>query len=257
MKLHKLLHACKKTCVRAALSLWRYASASAYNAKMLLLFALYVAVLVLSLPESIAALRAPASPASAINALESSPESILNPTMDSAALDSAQAPKSWLAYGYLVFVPFVKLITHFAENPIGIMVLFLAFVLSERFAILRHYALLFLLYLACAYPSMQLGGEIFPAQQFLGTMLEPLSLLKSSDYAMLFAYYSRGIVWVFLGFAVFDMVFFLLHSLRASPQAPLTRQARNQIYENLGFALGLYMLVFGIYSYDRGALVFY
>lgn len=110
-----------RLCQRACCSLWHHVSASDYNAKVLLLFVLYVVVLVCALPESIA---------------------------------------------YLVFIPFMKLVMYFAENFIGIMVLFLAFILSDRFKILRHYMLLFLLYLACAYPSLQLGARFFPCNGF-------------------------------------------------------------------------------------------
>lgn len=207
-----------RLCQRACCSLWHHVSASDYNAKVLLLFVLYVVVLVCALPESIA---------------------------------------------YLVFIPFMKLVMYFAENFIGIMVLFLAFILSDRFKILRHYMLLFLLYLACAYPSLQLGGEIFPVQWFLSIALEPLSLLKSSDYVMLFAYYGKGIVWVFLAFAVFDLVFALLQSRNFLEKSSKSHSDKFKakiprlIYENLTFALVLYGAVFGIYSYDGGTIVLY
>lgn len=232
----------KTCCQRACRSLWQHARASDYNAKVLLLFVLYVVVLVFSLPESLALIHTPNT---------------------ASTLDSRQDSTSWVTYFYLIFIPFIKLITHFAANFIGIMALIFAFILSERFRVLRHYALLFLLYLVCAYPSLQCGGEIFPTQWFLGVVLQPLALLQSGDYVVLFAYYGKGIVWVFLVFAVFDMVFALLQS-RNSLDNPSKKSSNTSwakiprlAYENLAFALVLYGAVFGIYSYDSGAIVLY
>lgn len=100
-------------------------------------------------------------------------------------------------------------------------------------------------------------------QWFLGIALEPLSLLKSNDYVMLFAYYGKGIVWVFLAFAVFDLVFALLQSRNFLEKSSKSHSDKFKakiprlIYENLTFALVLYGAVFGIYSYDSGTIVLY
>ncbi|STO97911.1 hypothetical protein [Helicobacter canis] len=204
------------------------AFSSSYNAKMFMLFLGYVVVLAILLPSALEMIDTRSLPAS------SPLESTLDPALES----------TFLQYFYLVFLPFIGAITLYAENFIGILVLFFALILSDRLKIFQHYVLLLLLYLLCAYPSL-VSSDLVPG--FHASVLEALALLSNENYAMLFALYGGKIVWVFLALAVFEWGFYYFKRL----------EIPRVVWENLGFVFVLYVVVFGIYSYDSKSLVLY
>lgn len=196
------------------------AFSSSYNAKMFMLFLGYVVMLAILLPSALEMIDTRSLPAS--SPLES----------------------TFLQYFYLVFLPFIGAITLYAENFIGILVLFFALILSDRLKIFQHYVLLLLLYLLCVYPSL-VSSDLVPG--FHASVLEALALLSNENYAMLFALYGGKIVWVFLALAVFEWGFYCFKRL----------EIPRVVWENLGFVFVLYVVVFGIYSYDSKSLVLY
>ncbi len=248
---------------------------SSYNAKMFMLFLGYVVVLAILLPSALEMIDTRSLPASSVL------ESTLDPALES----------TFLQYFYLVFLPFIGAITLYVENFIGILVLFFALILSDRLKIFQHYVLLLLLYLLCAYPSL-VSSDLVPGFHigilvlffalilsdrlkifqhyvlllllyllcaypslvssdlvpgFHASVLEALALLSNENYAMLFALYGGKIVWVFLALAVFEWGFYYFKRL----------EIPRVVWENLGFVFVLYVVVFGIYSYDSKSLVLY
>lgn len=197
------------------------AFSSSYNAKMFVLFLGYVIVLFAMLPSSL--------------------EVIAN--YDTTSTDHSLESR-WSQYFYLIFLPFIGLTGLYVENFIGILVLFFALILSDRLKIFQHYVLLYLLYLLCAYLSLEYGS-LMPG--FYSNMLGALDMIAHHNYVLLFALYSKGVVWVFLALAVFDLAFY-----RAKCIEP-----PRLVRENLIFALLVYVVVFGIYSYDSKSLVLY
>ncbi len=147
-------------------------------------------------------------------------------------------------YALLIFLPIIWLVYFFSANFIGILVVLVCGFLSVWYAIFRSYVVLFLLYLLCAYPSMLYGGFI---SSFLHNIFEALQFLEKGAYGMLFAFYGRQIVPVFLFFVVFDMVYFWYkkHSIPAV------------ILQNLVFSILLYIGVFGAYSWYYGKFMWH
>lgn len=197
------------------------AFSSSYNAKMFVLFLGYVLAFCAMLPSVLEVIH----------------------HYDTLPADHALESR-WSQYFYLIFLPFIGFTALYIENFIGILVLFFALILSDRLKIFQHYALLYLLYLLCAYLSLEYGS-LMPG--FYSNILGALDMIAHHNYALLFAFYSRGIVWVFLALAVFDVAFYRIKCIKPP----------RLVRENLIFALLLYVVVFGIYSYDSKSLVLY
>lgn len=207
-----------------------------YKAKDLLIFACYVVILLIALPSSIEHI-------SSSNTAESS--SVLN-------------------YIMIVFVPLVRLVVEFGANLLGICALFVCAVLSVRYKILQNYALLFVLYLVCAYPSFLLLGvwSDMPANLLSIANSDFLELLRlvfvKKAYYMAIFIYAKRVCYVFLFFALFDMVFFALknHSKRDFIRS-IYHSIPKIVWWNLLFSLALCVATILAYLLCVGELVWH
>ncbi|MGX3044569.1 hypothetical protein [Helicobacter sp. T3_23-1056] len=160
-----------------------------YKAKDILIFACYVFIVLFSLPSAIEAIS-----------------SVQNP-QDSTHI---------LNYVMIIFVPLVRLVVEFGANLVGLCVLFICAILSVKYKILQNYIVLFVLYMACAYPSFWLLGEWKNMPSNLLTIanndfLELLRLVFAKKaYFMAIFIYAKRVCYIFLLFALFDLAFFVL-----------------------------------------------
>ncbi|OBV29191.1 hypothetical protein BKN38_04285 [Helicobacter sp. CLO-3] len=129
-------------------------------------------------------------------------ESLAN--LDSSASD----------YAALIFLPIAWLTHTFSANFIGVLALFVFGALGATMKPLRHFTILFVIYLFCAYPSFLYGGFI---PSFSYQIIEAVVFLGDESYAMLLAFYARLAVKIFAIFAIFDIAYFLLTS-RQNPK---------------------------------------
>ncbi|STQ84067.1 hypothetical protein [Helicobacter fennelliae] len=146
-------------------------------------------------------------------------------------LANAQSPL--YAYLLLPFFPLLWFLYFFSTNFLGFIVLLFCGCL--RFAILREYIVLFVLFLLCAYPSFLLNDTL---PNFFSNFLEVAMFIKDKHYFMVFAYYAKQIVWAFLLFSAFDLLYFWRKKQKIPPL----------VYRNFIFSICLYIATFSLYS---------
>ena len=160
-----------------------------YKAKDIFIFACYVFIVIFALPSAIEAIS-----------------SVQNPQ------DSTHA----LNYVMIIFVPLVRLVVEFGANLVGLCVLFICAVLSLRYKILQNYIVLFVLYMVCAYPSFLLLGvwRDMPSNLLNIANNDFMELLRlvfaKKAYYMAIFIYAKRVCYIFLFFALFDLIFFVL-----------------------------------------------
>ena len=164
-----------------------------------------------------------------------------------------------LSYVMIIFVPLVRLVVEFGANLLGLCVLFVCAILSVRYKILQNYALLFVLYLACAYPSFLLLGvwSDMPANLLSIANSDFLELLRlvfvKKAYYMAIFIYAKRVCYVFLFFALFDMVFFALKNSKRDFN--IYRSIPKIVWWNLLFSLVLCVATILAYLLCVGELV--
>lgn len=178
-------------------------------------------------------------------------------------ISSSSTAESSLVLNYImiVFVPLVRLVVEFGANILGLCVLFVCAILSVRYKALQNYALLFVLYLACAYPSFLLLGvwSDMPANLLSIANSDFLELLRlvfvKKAYYMAIFIYAKRVCYVFLFFALFDMVFFALKN--SNRDSNIYHSIPKIVWWNLLFSLTLCVATILAYLLCVGELVWH
>ena len=188
-----------------------------YKAKDILIFACYVFIVLFSMPSAI------------------------------EAISSAQNPQDFthiLNYVMIIFVPLVRLVVEFGANLVGLCVLFICAILSVKYKILQNYIVLFVLYMACAYPSFWILGvwRDMPSNLLNIANNDFMELLRlvfaKKAYYMAIFIYAKRVCYIFLLFALFDFIFFMLKN-RASFYNALLKSIPKIVWINLMFSFAL------------------